>query len=704
MASAGKISTAAASRAALLKAANLRTRAGAARYLRSIGLNASHLVIQRGIRNYAGANCPGKGWSCTSTAHPVVQIASAGGSNTFQCATASCAVVQATTAAPASPKPATNKATCVKTTGPTQDCVINQTSPTANNVAIVVETSKTSGLTQTGTYTAEVTQHGTGPSNTNTACVLQNINVDGSTTAKKGASVNVALNVHQSVTISQDSVGGSNTVQAAMLSDDCGAANSALTQSQTLTSGATGSGSITQNENAAGSDANVKLDIAQNSTSGVNTSAFTQTNALTAIANTPLGPVSQTQSTTTGGIQASVNQSSQGLSTASATQTETQCEDAAASGLTACSTSAQDPPSYSPTQVQHGPVRKDTGSTQTGNSNDTFTINQSSTQSNDTGEDQTNEVQGACTTSGNCTVSQTTTVNGETTTNTQSGQNVDTTTSCSYSTCTPTPPPAPVIDSGPTQPSTTSTDATFAFHDADTSATFQCKLETDLTYTPCTSPKSYTGLPDGQHTFSVEAVNPSNGTVSDPATYTWTITTANTDLITNGSFEADTFSYYGTLDLGSSSNPLTGWTTLMSGAYPWGLPYPNTFNAGPTPYGNQWVIVGNECDQGTSWIEQTINTTAGQSYTLSFALASEYGGSGAQVVVSFPTGSSTASQTFTAPPRVTNYWDTWATSSMDFTADSASATIRFTSVPVSVSDGCDAGIDNVSVTAAQTIG
>jgi hypothetical protein len=62
MASAGKISTAAASRAALLKTANLRTRAGAARYLRAIGVNPHHFVIQRGVRNYAGANCPGKGW------------------------------------------------------------------------------------------------------------------------------------------------------------------------------------------------------------------------------------------------------------------------------------------------------------------------------------------------------------------------------------------------------------------------------------------------------------------------------------------------------------------------------------------------------------------------------------------------------------------------------------------------------------------
>jgi hypothetical protein len=81
-ATAGKVSTAASRRGTLLKTANLSTRAGAARYLRAIGLDPRGLVIQRGARNYAGANCPGAGWSCTSTAHPVVQIASAGGQNT----------------------------------------------------------------------------------------------------------------------------------------------------------------------------------------------------------------------------------------------------------------------------------------------------------------------------------------------------------------------------------------------------------------------------------------------------------------------------------------------------------------------------------------------------------------------------------------------------------------------------------------------
>src|SRR5439155_10582227 len=161
MASAGKVSTAAAGRAALLKAANLRTRAGAARYLRAIGVNPHHFVIQRGIRNYAGANCPGARWSCTSTAHAVVQIAPAGGFNTFQCTTTSCAVVQVSTA-PSKPGPSPNTATCIKTTGLTQSCSINQSSATADNTAIVVEGqvagAKMSGLTQTASYSAQITQ------------------------------------------------------------------------------------------------------------------------------------------------------------------------------------------------------------------------------------------------------------------------------------------------------------------------------------------------------------------------------------------------------------------------------------------------------------------------------------------------------------------------------------------------------------------
>jgi hypothetical protein len=440
MPSAGKITAAAAHRAALLNAANLRTRAGAARYLRAIGVNPHHFVIQRGIRNYAGGKCPGARWSCTSTAHPVIQIASVGGSNTFQCATASCAVVQATTA-PTANTTVKDKATCIKTTGLSGSCSISQTTGATNQAIVVQTTSKMSGLTQTASYTAQITQLANG-SNTNTACVYQDVGVDGSTTAKRGVPVTVTLNAHQSISITQDATGsGSNTVKGSSPAGDCSV--NTLTQKQTLTSTATGSASIRQDENTTDTGPNMKLDIAQNQgsgsggASGPNTATFAQTNTLTAIANTPAGPVTQTQSSLNGGVSATVNQFSSEKSTAVANQTETQCQHASTSGAVSCTTG--NPPSYSLTQEQHGPLRKDSPSVQSGNPDNSFTVNQTSIQNNDagTGSNQTNDVEGACSTSGNCTSTQDTNVNGTPTHNTQTGSNVDTQINCTGNACTP---------------------------------------------------------------------------------------------------------------------------------------------------------------------------------------------------------------------------------------------------------------------------
>jgi hypothetical protein len=53
-------------------------------YLRSIGVDPAKFVKQAGLLNYAGPNCPGLGWNCT-TATSVVQIAQAGGSNDVDC-------------------------------------------------------------------------------------------------------------------------------------------------------------------------------------------------------------------------------------------------------------------------------------------------------------------------------------------------------------------------------------------------------------------------------------------------------------------------------------------------------------------------------------------------------------------------------------------------------------------------------------------
>jgi hypothetical protein len=427
--------TLAARRGALLRNADLKTLVGVRRYLRAIGVNPRGVVIQRAARNYAGPTCPGAGWACTSTSHPVVQIAAAGGKNTFLCTSARCAVVQlaargaarsSRSLAATAAKP--NNAACIKTTGLTQSCSISQTSATANNMAVVYQNAgKFTGLTQSASYSASVNQQATGSSNTNSVCVLQATAIDGSTVAKAGTPVTVTLESHQFVGITQDSLGGGNSAQQSATSTG-GCTGTAVTQTQTLTSTTTGSGPITQNENAASNGANMTIDIEQNqgafkgSAQGQNFAIFNQSNSLSAIANTPGQPVSQTQSSQTGGILATVNQDSRDVSKADTTQTEFQCEDAAPSGLTSCSTSrdTNTPPSLTQTQfgpariaqaVGRGPgrelmsVKKGGGATQTGNAGDTFKITQSSEQHNDSGT-QNNDVQGDCTTSGTCTGTQ----------------------------------------------------------------------------------------------------------------------------------------------------------------------------------------------------------------------------------------------------------------------------------------------------------
>lgn len=512
---------------------DVSTRAAVVDYLRSMHVDSRGAVIERGARNYAGAHCPGKAWSCASTRHTVVQIARHGGQNRFACASKRCVVVQlagasggvyvagrslATTTAAA-----TNTAKCIRISGLTQSCTIDQESSTANNVAIVVEAAASSALTQTASYTTQITQHATGASNSNTACVSQNVLLDGST--KSGSAVSVALEAHQSIAITQDSAYGGNTVENATLwgYGSCDATHP-LTQTQSLTSGVSSPGSVTQSENSADAGPNVSLDIEQNQDAsfigtahGPNTAAFDQVSNVLAVASTPAGPVSQTQSSPSGGIEATINQDSRDVSTASAKQTERQCEDAVSSGSPSCS--AVDPPGYSLTQTQYGPVRKGAGvSAQTGNSADTFSIDQSSTQNDDSGSGQTNLVEADCVTSGNCTASQTTNVQGQTTTNTQSGQSVNTVTACTGSTCT-TGPPTPTITGNPVNPSSSSS-APFSFSDSDSTASFECQID-NSGYSACTPPWVYDNLADGTHTFSVKAKDASGE--SAPATFTWTI-------------------------------------------------------------------------------------------------------------------------------------------------------------------------------------
>ena len=74
--------------------------------------------------------------------------------------------------------------------------------------------------------------------------------------------------------------------------------------------------------------------------------------------------------------------------------------------------------------------------------------------------------------------------------------------------------------------------ATFAFTANESGSSFACRLD-GAAFGPCASPKSYTGLGDGQHTFAVRATDPA-GNQGLPDTYQWRIdTTPPTTAITD---------------------------------------------------------------------------------------------------------------------------------------------------------------------------
>ena len=84
--------------------------------------------------------------------------------------------------------------------------------------------------------------------------------------------------------------------------------------------------------------------------------------------------------------------------------------------------------------------------------------------------------------------------------------------------------PNTTIGSKPSNPSNSGS-ASFSFTgDADV-ASFECKLDA-ATFSACTSPKDYSDLSDGSHTFQVRAIDGAGNTDPTPDSFTWTIDTA----------------------------------------------------------------------------------------------------------------------------------------------------------------------------------
>ncbi|MDQ3630269.1 MAG: phytase, partial [Actinomycetota bacterium] len=97
----------------------------------------------------------------------------------------------------------------------------------------------------------------------------------------------------------------------------------------------------------------------------------------------------------------------------------------------------------------------------------------------------------------------------------------DRTWSFSTSAAPDTTPPETTVDSGPSA-TTNSRSARLGFSSSEPGSTFECRLDA-AAFAPCTSPKDYADLADGQHTFEVRATDGAGNLDQSPASRTWTV-------------------------------------------------------------------------------------------------------------------------------------------------------------------------------------
>jgi hypothetical protein len=108
-----------------------------------------------------------------------------------------------------------------------------------------------------------------------------------------------------------------------------------------------------------------------------------------------------------------------------------------------------------------------------------------------------------------------------------------------------TTPPNTTIESGP-EGTISFNSAIFEFDSDETGSTFKCSLDGSA-FAPCTSPRSLTGLSEGDHTFRVYAIDPAGNADATPDAITFTVQTTP---------PADTVAPQTTIDSGPSG-PMT---------------------------------------------------------------------------------------------------------------------------------------------------
>jgi hypothetical protein len=351
------------------------------KYLNQLGIGTKGIVVQRGKHNYAGPNCPGARWTCT-TAKRVVQINLSSDSQ-FQCtpstggtqsAPGECTIVQVSMTG-------TNHARCYERTGSPaaeQSCVITQQNVSGDNLAEVHQrVDANNGAVQDATQYASVTQQN--GSGSNAASVVQDVDQSTKDTSTGGAQKQDA---HQDARVDQTSGTGDNVAR--------------VDQSQHQRAKAE-KDTATQAQNAEDAGQNIYAGIEQTSTSGRNVTRLDQSTDQEADAKK--AGTAQQQGSPSGGIHGHFDQLSSGLSSIDGQQREQQVLKAHGKKTTSGS------------QTQYGP--QFFGSQQRGNPANHYDIDQRSDQRASDVAFQDNRQYANCDTDGICTADQRMTQNGE---------------------------------------------------------------------------------------------------------------------------------------------------------------------------------------------------------------------------------------------------------------------------------------------------
>jgi hypothetical protein len=197
---------------------------------------------------------------------------------------------------------------------------------------------------------------------------------------------------------------------------------------------------------------------------------------------------------------------------------------------------------------------------------------------------------------------------------------------CTPSTPVDTTPPVASV-SASVGAVTNSTSASFNLSGTDnvtaTSAlTYKCSLD-NAAYAACTSPKAYTGLAAGAHSFNVEAIDEA-GNVSSPANFSWTIDT--TPPTVSVTVPASGASVSGTLAVTASASDNVGVASVQFkldgadlGSADTTSPYSYSLNTATLSNGSHTVLAiatdtsGNTTTSST--VTFTVNNTTGSGVT-----------------------------------------------------------------------------------------